>query len=158
MTKPAIRTLIIRSLAVFAVASGSIPASADDKPEPPKCDNRILNGPYGFTLTGWRIPAPDTTMRSARAGVGLMVFDGRGILGGSETKSHDGIIIPLTFTGTYTVYSDCTGTAHIVTTEPGQERDRNLNFVVVESGEQVMAIQSDQGRTNTVIATKQRAK
>jgi hypothetical protein len=32
-----------------------------------------------------------------------MVFDGNGNLSGAETRSHDGLIIPLTFTGTYTV-------------------------------------------------------
>ena len=86
-----------------------------------------------------------------------MVFDGRGNLSGAETKSHDGLIIPLTFTGTYTVYTDCTGIGNVITSDP-DEGARNFSFAIVESGEQVMAIQTDNGRAITVIATKQRAK
>jgi len=152
MTTP--KKLVAFGVAAFALMLGGLAqARADD----PKCDNGTLNGPYGFTLTGWRIPTPDTNVRSARAGVGRVVFDGRGNLSGAETKSHDGLIIPLNFTGTYQVFTDCTGMAHLVTTEPS-EPQRNFNFTIVESSEQVMAIQTDQGRAVTVIATKQRAK
>ena|SRR2546423_7336692 len=145
--------LLIIGFAAFAIIAGVAEARADS----PKCDNSTLNDPYGFTLTGWRIPAPDTNTRSARAGVGRMVFDGRGNLSGAETKSHDGLIVPLTFTGTYQVYTDCTGTAHVVTSDP-DENARNFSFVIIERGEQVMGIQTDPGRAVTVILTNQRAK
>jgi hypothetical protein len=141
-------------LAAFAIALGALSSA---RAESPKCDNDTLTGPYGFTLTGWRIPAPDTNLRSARAGVGRIVFDGKGNLSGTETKSHDGLITPLTFTGTYQVLTDCTGTAHVVTSDP-DENARNLSFTIIESGEQVMAIQTDQGRAVTVIVTKQRGR
>jgi hypothetical protein len=158
MTTPTSKKLATIGVAAFALVLGGLTQpSADEKTDPAKCDNGTLKGSYGFTLTGWRIPTPDTNVRSARAGVGRIVFDGRGNISGSETKSHDGLIIPLTFTGTYQVLTDCTGTAHVVTSDPG-EAQRNLNFTIVELGEQVMAIQTDQGRAVTVIVTKQRAK
>jgi hypothetical protein len=142
-------------LAVFALALVGLKPEA--RADAPKCNNDTLNGGYGFTLTGWRIPTPDTNTRSARAGVGRMAFDGHGNVDGSETKSHDGIIIPLTFAGTYQVYTDCTGIANIITSDP-DEAMRSFNFTIIESGEQVMAIQTNPGRATTVIATKQRAK
>jgi hypothetical protein len=158
MTTRSLKKLVISGLAAFTLAFGCTQASADDRAESPKCDNDTLKGPYGFTLTGWRIHVPDTNTRSARAGVGRAVFDGRGNVSGSETKSHDGIITLLTFTGSYQVNTDCTGTAHLVTTDTGEDHNRNFNFTIIESGEQVMAIQTDAGRATTVIATKQRAK
>src|ERR1043166_4879311 len=101
-------------LAAFGVMGGGLShAGADD----PKCNNGTLNGSYGFTLTGWRIPTPDTNIRSARAGLGRIASDGHGNPRGAEPKSHDVLIIPLTFTGTNQFYTDCTGTAHLVTTE-----------------------------------------
>src|ERR1043166_5288247 len=154
MTTRASKKLCTFGLAAFAVMAGGLfHPVADD----PKNNKGTLDGSCGFTLTGWRIPTPDTNIRSARAGVGRIAFDGHGNLSGAETKSHDGLIIPLTFTGTHQVFTDCTGTAHLVTTEAG-EPERNFNFTIVESGEQVMAIQTDQGRAITVIVTKQRVK
>jgi hypothetical protein len=148
------KKLLITGFAAFALAVGGVSNARADSP---KCDNDTLSGPYGFTLTGWRIPTPDTNVRSARAGVGRMVFDGRGNLSGTETKSHDGLITQLTFSGTYQVLTDCTGTAHVITSDP-DENARNFNFAIIERGEQVMAIQTDQGRAVTIIMTKQRDK
>src|SRR5437016_5807018 len=130
--------LLTIGVAAMTILGGLTQARADS----PKCDNVLLNGGYVVTLTGWRIRLPSTNQRSARAGVGRLVFDGHGNVSGAETKSHDGVIFPVTFTGTYQVMTDCTGTAHLVTTETGEEHNRNFNFVIIESGEQVMAIQS----------------
>jgi hypothetical protein len=153
MTTSISKKLLIVGFAAFALAVGGHKAIAQS----PKCDYNTLNGPYGFTLTGWRIAVPDTNARSARAGVGRLVFDGRGNLSGRETKSHDGLITQLTFTGTYQVLTDCTGTANVVTSDP-DENSRNFSFTIIERSEQVMAIQTDQGRAVTIIMTKQRAK
>ena len=153
--------LAIFGLAAFTLVLGGLAqASAEERGDSPQCNNETLKGPYGFTLTGWRVPTPDTNTRSARAGVGRLVFDGRGNLSGTETKSRDGVIIPVSVSGTYQVNTDCTGSGHILTNDPGGpgEQDRNFNFVIIERGEQVMAIQTDQGRAVTVILTQQRAK
>src|SRR5947209_1530322 len=70
---------------------------------PNSCTNANLNGSYGFTLTGWRIPDPTLPEHFARAAVGLFSADGRGNLSGAETKSNNGVVFTVTFTGTYSV-------------------------------------------------------
>jgi len=154
MNAHTLRKLVVSALAVFALASFGL---AEARAQSSNCNNESWKGAYGFTLTGWRIPDPAQPTHFARAGVGRLVADGRGNLSGAETKSRNGLIIPLTFTGTYQVNTDCTGTAHIVTSDP-DEQNRNFNFTITESGEQVVAIQTDQGRAVTVIATRQRGK
>jgi len=50
--------------------------------------------------------------------VGLIAYDGQGAFVGADTVSIGGAIRPRTFTGTYTINPDCTGTATIV--QPGR--------------------------------------
>ena len=144
------KQLVVFALAAFGLTSGALAEEAHS----PRCNNETFKGAYGFTLNGWRIPDPAQPTHFARAGVGRLVSDGRGNLIGTETKSKNGLIVPVSITGTYQVNTDCTGAGHIVTTDP-DEHDRNFNFTIVETGQQVMAIQTDQGRAVTVIATKQ---
>jgi len=158
MISTAREKLFVFGLAAFTLAAGLPRANAESaspsQSPPSHCTNKTWRGAYGFTLTGWRIPDPAQPTHFARAGVGRLVSDGQGNLIGIETKSKNGLIVPVSITGTYQVNPDCTGSAHIVTNDP-DEHDRNFNFTVVEHGEQVMAIQTDQGRAVTVLMTKQ---
>ena len=146
---------IPRKVSACGLAAFALVLASEARADMPKCNDNTLTGAYGFTLTGWRIPAPDINARSARAGVGRLVFDGEGNLNGREIKSHDGTIIPVTVTGTYHVLTDCTGTANVLTSDAEQ---RSFSFSIVETGEQVMAIQTDPGHAVTVILTKQRSR
>ena len=69
-----------------------------------------------------------------------MNADGHGNLAGTETKSKNGMIFQgLTFTGSYTMLTDCTGTGNL-TASDGEVR--NFNFILVEGGEGIFGIQT----------------
>ena len=141
-------------LAIVGAAMIGLSLPVDTKAESPKpCTNASWDGSYGYKLEGDRIGGTDP---GPRAAVGKIVADGHGNLSGTETKSKDGVILQgLTFTGTYQMLTDCTGSG-TVTISDGEVR--HFNFVVVEQSEEVVAIQTDQGRVTTVTATRQKAK
>jgi len=64
-------------------------------------------GRYGYTTSG-TIPT-----LGAVAGVGQVALDTVGNLTGAQTVSFNGLVVPETLSGTYTVNADCTGTATI---------------------------------------------
>ena len=87
--------------AVALVASISVPAHAGDRP----CSLARSAGNYGFTDSGTVVGI------GPRTAVGVFTFDGAGNLqNGVATSSLNGSIAQETFSGTYTVNSDCTGT------------------------------------------------
>ena len=91
--------------AITAIALSIAPtAMADDK----GCSNATLKGTFAHIGTGI-ITAPPA-MAGPFAGLGTETFDGNGGVTGNATGSFSGNISSATFTGTYTVNSDCTGT------------------------------------------------
>jgi hypothetical protein len=101
-------------LAVLVVAMGSASAA---------CSNSNLNGTYGFTVRNSVNPL---------ASIGTFTADGAGnITSGQVTQSNNGADSSVTFSGTYTIRNDCTGT--ISTTDSSS----NLrNYFAVLSGAQ----------------------
>jgi hypothetical protein len=110
------------------------------------CNNYSLNGDFGFTLTGSRTdsnPGP-------RAAVGELTADGNGNLSGSETQSNNGTIVTnVTEKGTYTVNSDCSGSATL-TLSKGDSTTRHFNFEILHNSEEFFAIVTDTGRIETI--------
>ena len=118
---------IIASLTVFAGMwfVGSLPAWAS-------CSNASLRGSYGFERQGFN-PAVGHV-----GGIGVVTFDGNGNLSGMQTNvtetpdPHSGTgITRNTFTGTYEVNPDCTGSVVTGST--------TLDFVIA-SDKEVFAI------------------
>jgi hypothetical protein len=139
-------------LGIAGLAGLFFPLCANAEPMK-SCTNASWEGNYGYRLTGERIGGANP---GPRAAVGKIISDGHGNLSGTETKSNSGAILQgLTFTGSYTMLADCTGTG-VVTISDGDVR--NFNFVVVEGSEEIIAIQTDDGRVTTVTATKQKDK
>jgi hypothetical protein len=66
------------------------------------CSNRTLRGDYGSSLSG-------TVNGLPFAAVNLVSADGNGNITGSGTIVLDGAVIPSTFTATYVVNADCSG-------------------------------------------------
>ena len=84
------------------------------------------------------------------ADVGVFVADGQGKLSGSDTISDGGQIIPRTFTGTYTINSDCRGTAALQFT-PSLAVD--IALVLDDQGHEARALQTTpQGTVFTIVA------
>jgi hypothetical protein len=74
-------------------------------------------GNYGFTLTGVVVVSTGPVPIAA---VGRAALDATGNVSGTESRSVGGGFADETFTGTYTVNADCTGTATLNFYESGQ--------------------------------------
>ncbi len=120
----------------FLVAQGS-----------PKCTNAGIKGDYGLVATGVFVTgAPFPTGPVDLIGelaLSVNKKSGDGVISGEAAGSENGTI--LTFadepvTGSYSVSSDCTGTATIT---PEGESALNFSFVIVDSGKEMLAIETD---------------
>jgi hypothetical protein len=94
---------------------------------------------FGFTLTGVVIlptgPVPI-------AAVGRAALEASGNVTGTESRSVGGGFADETFTGTYTVNADCTGTATLKFYESGQlVRTSVLSIVFDSSAREIRMVQ-----------------
>lgn len=146
-TKVAVATLVVAGgLIVLPVGfhSSILPSAhaQENSWELRGCRLETLKGGYGLTFHGYGTTGPVPALINAFipvAGVGVMTFDGSGGLSLSETVSRGGIATPLVASGTYTVNPDCTGSLAAVNAA-------NWNFVIVDHGRHILAINLDQGR------------
>ncbi len=113
------------------------------------CTNQSLRGAYGFSTDGQAFMASGAEFAEFAA-AGLILFDGQGHLTGRETESLNGAISEPTFSGTYSVLPDCSGTA---TVHNGQTA--NLRFMLIEGGQEVNIIDTDPGVVAAGQITKQ---
>ena len=114
------------------------------------CSVATLDGNYGFNNPGFT--TPNHSIKGAEvpfAAVGVIIFDGAGNASGTYTLAiKGGITSGNTFSGTYTVSSDCTGSMTL-TGAP------NFNMVVVSGGAEVFAIETTPSFAGTLDAKKQ---
>lgn len=92
-----------------------------------KCKRETLAGTYSYNAKGWIVPPPPETLPPPPPGVppfpmpkvagmvplafsGGIKFDGAGNFTGSDLVSLVGLVLPRTFTGTYTVGANCVAT------------------------------------------------
>lgn len=146
LSRPLLLGLCITGLSVVA---GLVPVVGQAKEG---CTLASVRGAYGARETG-TIPGPDGT-RLEIAIVSRVVFDGHGQFSGTDTASVGGQIARNeTFTGTYTVNPDCTGS------DTGTVKSTGLIFhedvVLTDHARQVYIIATDPGTVLTGTATKQ---
>jgi len=99
-----VRTVFVALFAAALFASMASPAHAWDRP----CSLARSAGSYGFTDSGTVIGV------GPRTAVGVFTLDGAGNLqNGVATSSLNGSVAQETFSGTYTVNPDCTGTISV---------------------------------------------
>jgi hypothetical protein len=106
---------------------GAVVTGTLKKAPPWGCSLASLNGTYGFleqgTITAQLDGFPPPPIPDAV--VGTITYDGNGNASLSMTVNIDGMTFPLTYSGTYTVNSDCTYTDQLtssngpVTTDAG---------------------------------------
>jgi len=107
------------AVVLFAVAI-AVPASA--------CSDATMNGVFGYVVG---------------AAVGQFTADGAGnITAGSQTASNNGVISTKTFTGTYSIATNCMGTLTINFTGGGKA---DANFVLDTGNKGAQIIDSDIG-------------
>jgi len=101
--------------------------------EAQQCSEELSAGYYAFTLSGVVIlptgPVPI-------AGVGTATLDSTGKVTGTESRSVGGDFADETLTGTYTVNSNCTGTATLQFYESGQLVRTSVLSLIFDSNEQ----------------------
>ena len=92
----------------------TMPAAAQD--EGSQCTRARAAGKWAFTDSGTVVGV------GPRKAVGIFTLDMAGnVLNGAATSSLNGSIANETFSGTYTVNSDCTGTISVEIFESGAE-------------------------------------
>jgi hypothetical protein len=116
------------------------------------CSTATLSGDYGFIFQGF-----DTLRAGANsvpfAGAGVMAFDGAGDVSISFATALNGkISTGATGTGTYTINSDCTGTASFTT---GDAAGETLNLVIVGGGREALGMSTLNTQTFTIDAKQQ---
>jgi hypothetical protein len=105
------------------------------------CSDASLHGTYGFSFQG-AILKPDGTHAAEFAGVGDETFDGHGrITGGHLNEVFAGQPSAPTFTGTYSVNADCTGTKTISI----DGRPSHYAFVLVDHARAIETAETDPG-------------
>jgi hypothetical protein len=134
-----VRTFTTAAIAtlVFAIAPA---ANATDK----GCSNASIEGTYSFEATGSAIEPPNVFLVDV---LFQQTFDGKGGLTATGVQSHNGNILQVTQTGTYTVNPDCTGTYTAQLSPVGITV--NFFFVIADRGDELKAISTDAG---TVLA------
>ena len=111
-----------------------------------RCTLASLKGCFGYTYTG-------TVERfGSIAAVGPINFDGEGNTSATYSVNLGGTNFLGSFTGTYTVNEDCTGT--ITLNLPKLGVSSNGRFVIVENGEEAPFMGTDPGVTVTGVAKK----
>src|SRR5262252_5906417 len=107
------------------------------------CTDASFEGAFGYTFTGL------TGVNALPfAAVGRLVADGQGNLAGLETDSSNGKIFQRTYTGTYKVNSDCTGSE---VSYDNFGKTVKCDFVIVAGGKEIQAIETD--RNTAVVGT-----
>ncbi len=117
---------------------------------PKSCDATSFTGAYGYSLSGYVYDNQGNSYYLGAAG--RMVADGSGNISGGDTFSFDGSVGKRTYTGTYTINSDCTG-ALVFTTSGNNTTHADL--VLVNNGKEVNLVQTDSGYILTGILKQQ---
>jgi hypothetical protein len=117
----------LREIDYIYTDAGVVVSGRAKKAEPWPCSLATLKGTYALfgqgTVTGSISGFPPPPLLFAHTGI--LAFDGKGNLSGKSTEDFDSVIVPETYTGTYTVNPDCTATAVINT---------SLGLVILEAG------------------------
>ena len=115
------------------------------------CTNAGVVGHFGFGATGIFVTGAPVTGPVAFIGeLKLSVnASGDGVISGHVAGSENGTTFPFSeepVTGAYSVNSDCTGTATIT---PEGLSALNFSFVIVDGGNEMLALETD---ANTVVS------
>jgi hypothetical protein len=110
------------NIVLFSVVGGNAPNfllsgsdasftySGNGSDQPDTCSTSLLTGVYTFNASGFALNG--TAVSGAETGAGLLQFDGQGHLTVNFTlTTSTAAATPITLTGTYTVGSNCLGTA-----------------------------------------------
>jgi len=132
------------STLALALLSSSVPRFVAADTDSPICNNKLIKGSYAFTLEG-QIQLPNQSGPSPEIGVVVQTFDGQS--NGSDGQGALTVIVTAvvgggvsadgaTGTGTYKVYSDCTGTF----TQNVNGKTIIASFVIAQNGNEIYTV------------------
>jgi hypothetical protein len=130
------------STLALALLSSSVPRFVAADTDSPICNNKLIKGSYAFTIEGQVNGNPE-------AGVAITTFDGttnddgKGNITTIVTAVVNGTVSSNFFTdapgtGTYQVFSNCTGTFTQTFTNP--TRSITVNFVIAQNGNEIYTV------------------
>jgi hypothetical protein len=134
--------IALTGLAFMFLGGCTTYAAAQDE-----CSNKSLKGGYGFNVSGTNVG-----LNVQFAITGRFLPDGNGHFTGKATQSVAGHVDHTTFDGTYTVNSDCSGTA-VFQFQSGIKA--TLDFILVKNATEIYIIDADNGTIETGSAKKQ---
>lgn len=148
--------VVLLVIAGFAALTGSMTIKLHANPQ--VCTAAILRGGYGAGTTGLINSSSNPNDITIGTFVPFaeavhFVFDGQGNVSGSSTADYGGSIFPVTFTGTYTVKPDCTGS---LTADAGSSGIIHRDLVIVDGGKEVEFVSTDTGLVIAGYMKKQR--
>ena len=137
-------------LAVLSVVLAGLPAITGSKAfklnaAPPACGSAILHGGYGAGTSCLINTSGDPNVLTVPtyvpfAEAAYFHFDGHGSLSGTSTADFGGLVSPVTFTGTYAVNPNCTGS---LTVDAGPNGTIHRDLVIVDGGNEVEFVSTD---------------
>jgi len=113
------------------------------------CSLASVAGSFGFTTSGF-VTTLNGTFPAAAAG--RIVFDHNGNVSGTQTRVVLGSALDESYSGTYTVNPDCTGSFTVVV-QP-DTRISSVNLVWTNNGKGASAVFTTPGFTLTATATR----
>lgn len=153
----------LKRLAVLLLVVAGLAALTGSKAfklhaNPQGCSTAILRGGYGAGTTGLINTSGnpnDIRIKTFApfAEAAYFLFDGQGNLSGSSTVDFAGFVSPVTFTGTYTVNANCTGS---LTVDAGSSGIVHRDLVIVDAGKEVEFVSTDPGVVIAGYMKKQR--
>jgi len=120
--------------------------SAAAEPVEASCSDASLQGAYGFRLTG-----TNTALNRLYAIVGRIQISKPGELKVTATQSVQGKVMRVAMEGKYSVRPDCTGSAKF---PMGDTSSINLDFVIVNRGQNLEFISADDGTVESGSGTR----
>jgi hypothetical protein len=146
-TKMVTNVAALLLLTIAAVGSGYAQSAS------PACNNKLIAGNYGFVVQGTKLGGAG--FLGQQVGVAMADFDGKGTFTQIDTVTIGGEVVSdfthTPATGTYSVNSDCTGTYTINFTDG--RPTVIVNFVVVESGDEIDTVVTSAGGSQGILAT-----
>src|SRR6266705_829397 len=115
-----------------------------------QCSLANVAGSYGYTTSGFVAIAPGTFLPAAAAG--RITFDGNGHVSGTQTRVVAGSSLDETYSGTYSVNADCTG-SFTVLVQP-DTRTSTVNLVWTDNTNGASAVFTNPGFVLTATARR----
>jgi hypothetical protein len=140
--KKALATLAAIGIAEFSCTG--LPAQAS------QCSLASVAGSYGYTANGFVAVAPGSFVPVAAAG--RITFDGNGHVSGTQTRVVAGSSLDETYSGTYSVDPNCTGSFTVLVGP--DTRTSTVNLVWTENTNGASAVFTNPGFTLTAVARR----